>query len=155
MPADLRLCPRPVAFQQRSATRVGRFHGAETPIAAAAVGRAQRAAAGVRHRAQAGDAAATMTHTVPRRLHSTQTLWVGILGLRPMQERASTSSSCSLLIGQPLQLEIHGHVVGDRRGLVQRFDIRGRGVHDGHEVPYILEIAQRLDAAGRGARADA
>ena len=44
---------------------------------------------------------ATATHTVPRRLHSTHTLYDGIRGVRPWSAAASTSSSWCLSIGQP------------------------------------------------------
>ena len=44
---------------------------------------------------------ATITQTIPRRLHSVQTLVVGMLGRRPAKKAVSTSSSWRLLIGQP------------------------------------------------------
>ena len=45
--------------------------------------------------------AATITHTLPRSLHSTHTLCVGVFGLRWCKKALMTSSSCCLLIGQP------------------------------------------------------
>ena len=44
---------------------------------------------------------ATVTQTLPRRLHSTQTLYAGIRGVRPCRNAASTSSSWRWSIGQP------------------------------------------------------
>ena len=43
----------------------------------------------------------TMTQMLPRSLHSMQTLWPAIAGLRPARKADSTSSNCALLIGQP------------------------------------------------------
>ena len=42
-----------------------------------------------------------MTQGVPRSLHSTQTLWAGMLGLRPWRQAFSSSSNWPLSIGQP------------------------------------------------------
>src|ERR1039458_8121743 len=44
---------------------------------------------------------ATITHTVPRRLHSRQTLWARTRGRRRFRWALITSSSCCLLIGHP------------------------------------------------------
>ena len=43
----------------------------------------------------------TITQTLPRSLHSTQTLWAATLGLRPFRKALTTSSSWRLLGGQP------------------------------------------------------
>ena len=43
----------------------------------------------------------TITQTVPRCLHSMQTLWAAMAGLRPARNAEITSMSCALLIGQP------------------------------------------------------
>ena len=44
---------------------------------------------------------ATITHTLPRRLHSMHTLCDEIAGLRSLRKALITSSSCRLLMGQP------------------------------------------------------
>ena len=44
---------------------------------------------------------ATITQTLPRRLHSMQTLVEAMLGRRPCRKAVITSSSWRLLIGQP------------------------------------------------------
>ena len=66
---------------------------------------------------------ATITQTVPRRLHSMQTLVDGMLGRRPCRNAVITSSSWRLLIGQPLQLEVDRDVRGDRRRGLERRDV--------------------------------
>ncbi len=43
----------------------------------------------------------TITQTVPRALHSMQTLCAAIAGLRPARNAEITSRSCILLMGQP------------------------------------------------------
>ena len=97
---------------------------------------------------------ATVTQTFPRRLHSTQTLCVGILGLRPCSSAASTSSSWSLVDRAAPQLEVDGDVRGDRGRAVERLDVLRVGVDDGAELLDVGEVAQRLDAAAGGARPD-
>ena len=44
---------------------------------------------------------ATITHTLPRRLHSMHTLEDEIAGRRSFRSALITSSSCILLMGQP------------------------------------------------------
>jgi hypothetical protein len=59
-----------------------------------------------------------------------------------------------LVDGAAAKLEIHPHVVRNRGRPVQRVDVLGVRVHHGRELADVLEVAQRLDAAGRGACAN-
>ena len=52
------------------------------------------------------------------------------------------------------QLEVDSHVLRDRRRGLERADVLGRRVDRGGELAHVLEVAQRLDAAGRRARPD-
>ena len=49
---------------------------------------------------------ATVTQTLPRRLHSTQTLSAGIRGLRPLQERGEDLEQLALVDRAAAQLEV-------------------------------------------------
>ena len=52
------------------------------------------------------------------------------------------------------QLEIHRHMIGDRRRRRQRLDVVGPRIDDRGIFLHIGEVAQRLDAARRRAGAD-
>ena len=99
---------------------------------------------------------ATITQTVPRRLHSTHTLCGA--HARAAVGRGSaliTSSSWRLLIGQPLQLEVDGDVRADRRrGRAASRCTRARRRRSTRELLDVGEVAQRLDAARGRAGAD-
>ena len=72
-------------------------------------------------------------NTVPRCLHSTQTLWAGVFGLRPCKKRANHFHQLMLVDGAAAQLKINPHVIGDRRGLVESVDVGRRSVDNGDE----------------------
>ncbi|GIU90303.1 MAG: hypothetical protein KatS3mg010_1402 [Acidimicrobiia bacterium] len=97
---------------------------------------------------------ATVTHTFPRSLHSTHTLWAGTSGARPLRNALITSSSCRPSIGQPRSSKSTGTcaAIGVEVSSVSMYD--GVGVHDAAVLLDVGEVAQCLDAAGRGARAD-
>ena len=88
-PANRRCDLRGVALganQAASAGRVGRLARAEAAVAAAPEGRAERAAAGPRHRSEARDPRRPHA-TMPRRLHSRQTASSGSCGATARHER--------------------------------------------------------------------
>src|SRR5579885_2488331 len=70
-------CPKllPALAERR---RIRRLHRPKAPIAAPVIGPQPACVTGPRQ----GMPCATITHTVPRSLHSTQTLWAGVFGLR-------------------------------------------------------------------------
>src|SRR5665811_269415 len=53
-----------------------------------------------------------------------------------------------------VQLIVDGHVCSDRRGALEGLDVLRVGVHDGAVLGDVSEVAQRLDAATRGAGTD-
>ena len=97
---------------------------------------------------------ATITHTVPRRLHSTHTLCARTRGRRPARCAAITSSSWLLLIGHPLSSKSTGTCALIGVEVRERRDVVRRGVDDRGEVLDVGEVAQRLDPAGGRAGAD-
>ena len=133
--------------------RVRRLHRTEAAIAAAIVRRADRAAAGMRDRAETRDAAhqhaggaaqlALDAHTVRRRVR-----------LARIQECRQHLDQLMLVDRAAMQLEIDVDVRLDRRGGLERVDELRPRIHRLGELAHVLEIAQRLDAAGGGAGAD-
>ena len=97
---------------------------------------------------------ATITQTVPRRLHSMQTLCAAIAGLRPARNAEITSDELRLVDGAAAQLEIDRDMGRDRRRGRERLDIVRPGIDGGDEIVHVREIAQRLDAASGRASAD-
>ena len=97
---------------------------------------------------------ATITQTLPRRLHSMQTLWSAICGRALVEEGADHLEQLALVDRAAVQLEVDVDVGGDRRRGLERRDVLGRGVDDRHEVLDVGEVAQRLDPARRRAGAD-
>ena len=98
---------------------------------------------------------ATMTHTVPRRLHSMQTLCARIARACGRSGSAViTSSSWCLLIGQPRSSKSTGtwSLIGVEVASVEMYS--GEAYTTARELLDVGEVAQRLDAAGGGARAD-
>src|SRR5208337_535441 len=133
---------------------VRRFFWPEASVTTARVGGTEGAAAYLGHRTEAGRALrdhyanraallALSANAVRRRV------W-----LASIQKRAEDFHQLIFVDGATPQFEINKHVVGDRSGFLQGFDIVGPGVHDGDEFLHLLEIAQRLDAAGCGAGAN-
>ena len=55
-----------------------------------------------------------MTHTLPRRLHSVQTLVDGISGRRPCEERGEHLEQLPLVDRATAQLEVDANMGGDR-----------------------------------------
>ena len=97
---------------------------------------------------------ATITQTLPRILHSMQTLWVATAGRRCVQEGAHHLQELVLVHGTTAELEVDGDVRPDRARAIERADVLGGGVDGGHELLHVAEIPQRLDAAGGGTGAD-
>jgi hypothetical protein len=95
-----------------------------------------------------------MTQTLPRSLHSTQTEWVGVSGLRPASSAETTSSSCGDLDRAAPQLEVDRDVLGDRRGLRQGVHVLRVGVDQRAVGLDVGQVAQRLDPPGGRARSD-
>ena len=91
---------------------------------------------------------------IPRRLHSRQTASSGSCGRRPTVRAVSSSSSWPRVDGAAAQLGVDRHVVRDRRRGRERLDVLGMRVDRGADRVVVGPVAQRLDAAGRGARAD-
>ena len=74
---------------------------ARSTVATPVERRAQRTASACVTGPRQGVPCATATHTAPRRLHSTHTLYVGMRGWRPCTNAPTTSSNCPRSIGQP------------------------------------------------------
>ena len=97
---------------------------------------------------------ATTTQTVPRRLHSVQTLVDGIPGRRPCRKAVSDLEQLALVDRAAAQLEVDGDVRGDRRRGRERGDELRRGVDEARELLDVGEVPQRLDAARSRAGTD-
>ena len=96
----------------------------------------------------------TITQTVPRCLHSMQTLWAAIAGLRPARNAEITSSELHLVDRDSPAVRNRPHMRRNRRRCRKRVDVLRRGIDGGDEFVHVGEIAQCLDAAGGGAGAD-
>ena len=120
-------CPSS-ASRSASDAVFGVSFGAEAAVAAAGdtTGTARRSRRGSPGRGT-GVPWATVTQTLPRRLHSTQTLYAGIRGGGPAGTRPSTSSSWPRVDRAAAQLEVHVDVGGDRRRGRQGADVRRGG----------------------------
>ena len=138
----------------RQRDRVRRLHRAEAAVAAAVVGRAERAAAGVGDRAEARRAVRDHDADVaaPLALHADARR----RDVRPpaVEERRDHLEQLALVDRAAAQLEVDRDVRGDRRRGRERRDVLGRGVDDRDELVDVGEVAQRLDAARRRAGAD-
>ena len=97
---------------------------------------------------------ATITQTFPARLHSMQTLWLAIAGLRSLTKALITSSSWWRFDRAALELEVDVDVGRDRGRGLERRDVVGRGVDDDDEVLDVGEVPERLDPARGRAGAD-
>ena len=111
--------------------RVRRFHRAEAAVAAALVGRAERVAAGVRHRAQAGRAVRDhhADRAAPLALEA-DAVGRDIAACGPARNAPSTSSSCTLLMGQPRSSKSTMTWSAMRRRSGERLDVLRLGVDD-------------------------
>ena len=91
---------------------------------------------------------------MPRSLHSTQTLCGGMLGLRPLRKAREHLQQLLLVDRAAMQLEVDIDVRLDRRGGGERVDEVGPCIDRLGELVHVLEVAQRLDAAGGRAGPD-
>ena len=96
----------------------------------------------------------TATHTTPRRLHSTQTLYECSLGIAALHQRLHHLEQLALVDRAPRQLDVDRDVGRDGRAPVESGDVRGVRVHLGEELLDVGEVAQGLDAPAGRARAD-
>src|SRR5512133_1612441 len=134
--------------------RIGLLHRPETAVAAAVVARAQRTAAGVRHRAQARRAVSDHHADVAAALALDAHAVTGDLGPALVQIGADDLEQLALVGRAAVELEVDGHVLDGGRRVAQRGDVLRAGVDGRHEFVDVGEVAQGLDAAGRGACAD-
>ena len=97
---------------------------------------------------------ATITHTLPRRLHSTQTLWAAMLRRRRCRIALSDLDQLRLSIGQPRSSKSTWtwSAIGVEVASVEMYS--GRRVDGGTKSSTSREVAQRLDPAGGRAGAD-
>ncbi len=138
----------------RQRDRVRRLHRAKAPVAAAVVRRAERAAAGVRDRTETGVPCATITQTVAAPLALDADARRRDRRPAAMQKGVEHLEQLPLVDRAAVQLEVDRHVGRDRRRGCKRRDVLRRRVDDPQEIADVGEVAQRLDAAGRGAGAD-
>ena len=114
---------------------VGGLLGAEAAEAAPIVERAERAAAGMGHRAEAGTSRGRPSR---RRCRAACTRRIRcaaeMFGLRPCRKALITSSSWCLLIGQPRSSKSTGTWSAMGVDLSQRLMYCGRGVDDRDEL---------------------
>ena len=75
-------------------------------------------------------------------------------GRRPVVSAVRSSTQLAGIDRAAAQLGVDRHVLGDRRGAGQRVDELGVGVDAGAERVVVAPVAERLDPAGGGARAD-
>ena len=133
---------------------VGRFRGPEAAEAAALVGGAERPAAGLRDGPEAG------RRVRGHHAHGAAPLALeahrvgGDVGPAAEQERPQHLDELALADRAAAQLEVHPHVLRDRRRGSERADVLRRRVDGARELAHVLEVAQRLDAAGGGAGPD-
>ena len=146
------LCGEPTA--QRGDVRL--LHRSETAVTGAAAGRTQRAAAGLRDRAQTGLAAADQhaRHAPPLALDAQAVR--GDVRLPAGQQRRNQLQQLVLVHRAAAQLEVDEHVGRDRRGRFQRADKLRAGVDIAGELVDVGPVAQGLNSArGRtGANGD-
>src|SRR5581483_5593509 len=133
---------------------VGRFFGTEAAVAATMIGRAERAAAGVRHGAKTGRSVRHHDAGRPASLALSAYTVRGRIRFAPIQVCAENLDKLVLIDRAAAQLEIHEDVVGNGRRFVQRFDVTRCGVHNRNEFFDVLEVAEGLNASGGGARAN-
>ena len=74
--------------------------------------------------------------------------------LAPVQERRHDLEQLVFVHRTAPQFEVDRHVIGDGRGGRQGLDVFGRGVDNRQVLADILVVAQGLDSACRGTRAD-
>ena len=127
---------------------------AEAAVAAAVVGGAQRAAPGLGDRPEArhpvGNGDADSTAALALHAHA-----VGRDPRAPaLQRRGEHLEQLALVDRAAAQLEVHGHVRGDRGRAVEGGQVRRVRVDHGQELAHVGEVAQCLDPAARGARPD-
>jgi len=127
---------------------------AEAAVAAAAEGGADGAAAGLGDRSQAGDAAGHHDARGAAQLAVVADAVPGDPRLAARQQRGDQLEQLAFVDRAAAQLEVDRDVVGHRRGGGQRRDVLGPRVHHRGELGHVGEVAQRLDPACGGARAD-
>ena len=133
---------------------VGLFHRAEAAVAAAMERRAQRAAPGLGDRAEAGRAVGDH-HAARRRGLALGAHAGGRQPLHvPVEQGGDRGDELSAVDRAAAQFEVDVDVVGDGGGGRERGDVLGVGVDDRGELGDVGAVAQRLDAAGGGARTD-
>ena len=111
---------------------VGVAARAEAAVAAAPIGRAQRAAAGPGDRPEARHRPARRRRTSRRaRLHSAQTDFVGQLRAAADDERRQQLEQLARVDRAAAQLGVHDDVIGDRRGGRERVDELGPRIDGG------------------------
>ena len=96
---------------------------------------------------------ATAMQTLPLRLHSS-TRCTREYSACVRERRGDQFDELILVDRAAAQLEIDRHVLGDRGGELERADELRRGVHHADEFVDVLPVAQRLNAAGGGARSN-
>src|SRR5262249_1666738 len=134
--------------------RVRGLLGAKAAIVAAVVGWTERTTPRLRHRAKAGRAACYHdAHRATPLAFEAHTVGWG-LGLAPVQKGTDDLEELLFIDRTAVQFKIHAHMVGNRRGRLQRCDIRRGGIDNAQELLDVLEVAQGLNAAGRGTRPD-
>ena len=147
---------RPRARHPRAQRRgVRRLHRPEAAVAAAVVGRAERAAAGVGDRPEARRAVRDHHADVAAPLAlDADAVRAASRGRAPVEEGADHLEQLALVDRAAAQLEVDRHVRGDRRRGRERRDVLGPRVDDRDELVDVGEVAQRLDAARGRAGAD-
>ena len=132
----------------------GRLHRPEAAVAAAVVGRAECAAAGVRDRPEAGRAVGDHHADVAARLALEADAVRRDLRPAAVNERSDHLEQLALVDRAAVQFVVDLDVRRDRRRRRERRDVARSRVDGRDEVVDVGEILQRLDPAGGGAGAD-
>ncbi len=127
--------PSARATSARASARVRRLLRPEAAVAAAVVGRADRAAAGLRHRPEAGRAVRHHDADVAAQLALDADAVGAMFGRRPFRKALDHLEQLVLVDRAAAQLEVDRHVGRDRRRAVERRDVLGRGVDDRQRTP--------------------
>jgi len=152
---DVRLAhTKPSAKTRSDRCSVRRLLWAVTAVTPAVVSRANRAAARVRYRTETGRSMCDHHANGPAQLALDADAVRRCVRPAVMQEGANDFYELTLIDWATAQLEINEDMISDRRGFVQRLEIGRRGVDDAREFLHIFEVAERLDAAARGAGAN-
>src|SRR3990172_547357 len=141
----------PEAAERCGGRRLGR---PEAAVAAAGVGRAERATARLGDGAEAGRAVGG------RPAHGAAALALEAhgpgreLGLAAVEQRSQQLEQLVLADRTAAQLVVDARVLRDRRRGGERVDVLGRRVHRRGELAHVGEVPERLDPAGGGAGPD-